>query len=138
MNHGLPISLKAIRPGSMPERLMGTDCKFVGNMSTLVQIQLGPTIRQSITRGYNSLALHNHKYSMLEPPFHWVFHWDCSSIGQSTALSRRKLRVRTPSVPATPIKIHQSIHLAPYMTLNGGRGSNIIPKQKIKKGSLFP
>ncbi|CAN6932101.1 unnamed protein product [Brassica oleracea] len=29
----------------MPERLMGTDCKFVGNMSTLVQIQLGPIIR---------------------------------------------------------------------------------------------
>lgn len=25
--------------------------------------------------------------------------WDCSSIGQSTALSRRKLRVRAPSVP---------------------------------------
>ncbi|KAL4291987.1 hypothetical protein GQ457_14G005700 [Hibiscus cannabinus] len=34
-----------ILPGSMPERLMGTDCKFVGNMSTLVQIQLGPIIR---------------------------------------------------------------------------------------------
>lgn len=28
----------------MPERLMGADCKFVGNMSTLVQIQLGPII----------------------------------------------------------------------------------------------
>ena len=27
------------------------------------------------------------------------FSWDCSSIGQSTALSRRKLRVRAPSVP---------------------------------------
>ncbi|KAJ6854329.1 hypothetical protein M6B38_100005 [Iris pallida] len=26
----------------MPERLMGTDCKFDGDMSTLVQIQLGP------------------------------------------------------------------------------------------------
>jgi hypothetical protein len=25
----------------MPEQLMGTDCKFVDNMSTLVQIQLG-------------------------------------------------------------------------------------------------
>ncbi|KAF4348576.1 hypothetical protein F8388_000255, partial [Cannabis sativa] len=36
-----------ILPGSMPERLMGTDCKFVGNMSTLVQIQLGPIIRRS-------------------------------------------------------------------------------------------
>ncbi|NP_054927.1 hypothetical protein SpolCp017 (plastid) [Spinacia oleracea] len=32
----------------MPERLMGTDCKFVGNMSTLVQIQLGPIISSSI------------------------------------------------------------------------------------------
>lgn len=28
-----------------------------------------------------------------------LFLWDCSSIGQSTALSRRKLRVRAPSVP---------------------------------------
>lgn len=36
--------LKWILPGSMPERLMGTDCKFVDNMSTLVQIQLGPKI----------------------------------------------------------------------------------------------
>ena len=35
-----------ILPGSMPERLMGTDCKFVDNMSTLVQIQLGPKIRR--------------------------------------------------------------------------------------------
>ncbi|XAR64811.1 hypothetical protein NMG60_11008658 [Bertholletia excelsa] len=34
----------------MPERLMGTDCKFVGNMSTLVQIQLGPIMRQSTMR----------------------------------------------------------------------------------------
>ncbi|KAL8053661.1 hypothetical protein ABFX02_05G087200 [Erythranthe guttata] len=32
---------------------MGTDCKFVGNMSTLVQIQLGPIISQSIMRWYN-------------------------------------------------------------------------------------
>ena len=43
------------------------------------------------------------------------FPWDCSSIGQSTALSRRKLRVRAPSVPTNPInnnpikKIHQFI-----------------------------
>ncbi|THU43611.1 hypothetical protein C4D60_Mb00t10690 [Musa balbisiana] len=37
-----------ILPGSMPERLMGTDCKFVGDMSTLVQIQLGPKIRRSM------------------------------------------------------------------------------------------
>ena len=27
------------------------------------------------------------------------FPWDCSSIGQSTAQSRRKLRVRAPSIP---------------------------------------
>ncbi|MCD9640872.1 hypothetical protein HAX54_026583, partial [Datura stramonium] len=36
VDHGLPISLKLILPGSMPEWLMGTNCKFVGNMSTLV------------------------------------------------------------------------------------------------------
>ncbi|KAL2901598.1 G2/M phase-specific E3 ubiquitin-protein ligase [Bienertia sinuspersici] len=42
--------MELILPGSMPERLMGTDCKFVGNMSTLVQIQLGPKIRSSIMR----------------------------------------------------------------------------------------
>ena len=34
----------------MPERLMGTDCKFVGEMSTLVQIQLGPKIRRSMKK----------------------------------------------------------------------------------------
>lgn len=45
VDHGLSISLELILLGSMPERLMGTDCKFVGNMSTLVQIQLGPIIR---------------------------------------------------------------------------------------------
>lgn len=47
------------------------------------------------------------------------FPWDCSSIGQSTALSRRKLRVRAPSVPTNPInnnpkkkkKKNTSIHL---------------------------
>ncbi|KAL4341283.1 hypothetical protein GQ457_08G012530 [Hibiscus cannabinus] len=38
VDHGLSINLELILPGSMPERLMGTDCKFVGNMSTLVQI----------------------------------------------------------------------------------------------------
>lgn len=38
-----------------------------------------------------------------------LFPWDCSSIGQSTALSRRKLRVRAPSVPTDQIKT--SIHL---------------------------
>ena len=53
VDHGLSISLELILPGSMPERLMGTDCKFVGNMSTLVQIQLGPKICQSTMRWYN-------------------------------------------------------------------------------------
>lgn len=38
-----------------------------------------------------------------------LFSWDCSSIGQSTALSRRKLRVRAPSVPTDPI--NTSTHL---------------------------
>ena len=38
-----------------------------------------------------------------------LFPWDCSSIGQSTALSRRKLRVRAPSVPTDPI--NTSTHL---------------------------
>ena len=38
-----------------------------------------------------------------------LFPWDCSSIGQSTALSRRKLRVRAPSVPTD--QINTSIHL---------------------------
>lgn len=42
-----------------------------------------------------------------------LFPWDCSSIGQSTALSRRKLRVRAPSVPTdpNPLKKNTSIHL---------------------------
>lgn len=47
------LSLDLILPGSMPEWLMGTDCKFVGNMSTLVQIQLGPRIHRSIMRLHN-------------------------------------------------------------------------------------
>ncbi len=54
---GLSISLKLILPGSMPERLMGTDCKFVGNMSTLVQIQLGPIIRRFAMKRYNPLVV---------------------------------------------------------------------------------
>ncbi|GFP83348.1 hypothetical protein PHJA_000478200 [Phtheirospermum japonicum] len=75
----------------MPERLMGTDCKFVGNMSTLVQIQLGPIIRQSTARWYNPpcpseishTKIEDKKESnfLLDP----LFPWDCSSIGQSTA-----------------------------------------------------
>lgn len=47
VNRGLSINLEFFLPGSMPERLMGTDCKFVDDMSTLVQIQLGPLIRHS-------------------------------------------------------------------------------------------
>ena len=82
---------------------MGTDCKFVGNMSTLVQIQLGPIIRQSAVRYYNPLSFRNTGYGRIKknPNFCYIpsFPWDCSSIGQSTALSRRKLRVRAPSVP---------------------------------------
>lgn len=39
---------------------MGTDCKFVGNMSTLVQIQLDPTIHQSTMRWQNPLLLHKY------------------------------------------------------------------------------
>ena len=46
VDYGLSISLEFILPGSMPER--GADCKFVGDMSTLVQILLGPQIRRSI------------------------------------------------------------------------------------------
>lgn len=48
VDHGLLISLKKMKKwkwilrASMPERLMGTNCKFGGNMSTLVQIQLSP------------------------------------------------------------------------------------------------
>ena len=49
----LSISLEFFLLGSMPERLMGTDCKFVGNMSTLVQIQLGPKIRRSTRKWYH-------------------------------------------------------------------------------------
>ena len=52
VDHELSISLEleCILPGSMPEGLMGTDCKFVGDMSTLVQIQLGPKIHHSMNR----------------------------------------------------------------------------------------
>ena len=46
-----------ILPGSMPERLMGADCKFVGNMSTLVQIQLGPIIHRSAIKWYKPFVV---------------------------------------------------------------------------------
>ena len=52
----LSIRLELVLPGSMPERLMGTDCKFVGNMSTLVQIQLGPKIGGFTMKWYNTLC----------------------------------------------------------------------------------
>lgn len=102
VDHGLSISLKFIFPGSMPERLMGTDCKFVGNMSTLVQIQLGPIIRQSTMGLYKPQYEDKKEENLLLDP---LFKWDCSSIGQSTALSRRKLRVRAPPVPTDPINV---------------------------------
>ena len=38
IDHGLSIILELILLGSMPKRVMGTNCKFIGNMSTLVQI----------------------------------------------------------------------------------------------------
>ena len=58
LSHVLPITPPQwALLGSMPERLMGTDCKFVGNMSTLVQIQLGPTIFQYTPRWYNPPVL---------------------------------------------------------------------------------
>ena len=36
VDHGLSICLELILPGSMPERLMGTDCKFVGFRSRIL------------------------------------------------------------------------------------------------------
>jgi hypothetical protein len=129
VDHGLSINLKSILPGSMPELLMWTDCKFVGNMSTLVQIQLGPTIRQYTTKWYNPPVLHKYPIPrkkkesnfLLDP----LFPWDCSSIGQSTALSRRKLRVRAPSVPTHSISTSKSSLL---FLSTGGRKHNFIPK----------
>lgn len=56
-----------------------------------------------------------------------LFLWDCSSIGQSTALSRRKLRVRAPSVPTDTLNTS--------INLKGGGGQNCIPPPKER--SLF-
>ena len=56
--------------------------------------------------------------------------WDCSSIGQSTALSRRKLRVRAPSVPTN--QINTSTHLSIFCE-EGDRQQNLIPN----RGLLF-
>lgn len=77
-------------------------------MSTLVQIQLGPIICQSTMNWYNSPVLQKYLIRRNKKESHFLlyplFSWDCSSIGQSTALSRRKLRVRAPSVPTDSIK----------------------------------
>lgn len=54
----------------MPEWLMGTDCKFVGNMSTLVQIQLGPRIHRSIMRLDNINNIINNKFVMPKNSFY--------------------------------------------------------------------
>lgn len=56
-----------------------------------------------------------------------LFPWDCSSIGQSTALSRRKLRVRAPSVPTDPM--NPSIHLSTFW---GDKEQDLI----LSRGSL--
>lgn len=50
VDHGFSISLQLILPGLMPELFVNgdTDCKFVGDMSTLVQIQLDPRINRSM------------------------------------------------------------------------------------------
>lgn len=50
--------------------------------------------------GYNTAFLNRNGIICM---LYTLFPWDCSSIGQSTALSRRKLRVRAPSVPTDPI-----------------------------------
>ena len=145
--HVLPINPQLnpqwalLESGSMPERLMGTDCKFVGNMSTLVQIQLGPTILQYTPRWYNPPVLQkypirrnkNKKESkfLLDPFF--LFPWDCSSIGQSTALSRRKLRVRAPSVPTDSI----STSIIFPFSVNTGTGIKISFPRGLFFLSLF-
>lgn len=83
VDHGLSISLEFFLLGSMPERLMGTDCKFVGNMSTLVQIQLGPKIRRSTWKWYHITHLvlprnarspnTEEKFSSLIYLYHYLF-----------------------------------------------------------------
>lgn len=57
---------------------------------------------------------------------------DCSSIGQSTALSRRKLRVRDPSVPMSSNPIKNYTNLSFYFLL-GGLNCRI----SVPEGSLF-
>lgn len=193
----------------MPERLMGTDCKFVGNLSTLVQIQLGPIIHWSIMKWYNpfyvlhkcsiprkiftysyiftaiTIYLHSndldldqdvkskekskakrpfalkdwlsidleimkrlwllvihaalakehihiksfwmksYEYVYCTLYFSMLFLWDCSSIGESTALSRRKLRVRAPSVPMDPNPIKKYSNSSFLFSVKGGTNSII-------------
>lgn len=72
-------------------------------------------------------SLKNTRYGDKESKFliDPLFLWDCSSIGQSTALSRRKLRVRAPSVPTDPINTS--------INLKGGGGQNCIPPPKKRK-----
>ena len=65
------------------------------------------------------------------------FPWDCSSIGQSTALSRRKLRVRAPSVPTNPINnnpIKKKIHQ--FISSFSGKGVQIA-EFRSQRGSLL-
>ena len=50
-----------------------------------------------------------------------LFPRDCSSIGQSTALSRRKLRVRAPSVPMDPNPIRTNMEISISSTSSDGR-----------------
>ena len=42
--------------GSMPEPLTGKGCKFVGDMSSLVKIELGPIIGWSNMKYYNGIT----------------------------------------------------------------------------------
>ena len=65
-----------------------------------------------------------------------LFPGDCSSIGESTALSRRKLRVRAPSVPTHPI----NTQITPPFSTNlrkGGRGTKFYSKTKRDPYLLF-
>lgn len=63
--------------------------------------------------------------------------WDCSSIGQSTALSRRKLRVRAPSVPTSdPMRwIHQ--FLSPLSSHKGDKEQDPVTRRDPKFPSFF-
>lgn len=63
---------------------------------------------------------------------------DCSSIGQSTALSRRKLRVRAPSVPTYPNTIkkkHQ--YVFPFSVKLGTKGRVSFPMGMVSFFFVF-